>query len=120
VLYVAQFGRALIQQDTHRIEAHVVGIESSFGQILFGEGTDRRSLARGDGLERVPVSGAAPELDLHEDEGRSVAKDQVDLPVSGTVVALYQDETAVLEVLEREVLAPPSGGALLLQGPTPA
>ena len=55
---------------------------------MFGEGADRRSLARGDCLERIAVSGAASELDLYEDEGRSVAKDQVDLPASSTVVAL--------------------------------
>jgi hypothetical protein len=119
VLHVVQLGRAPIEQDAHRIEAHAVGLERSFCEILFGEGTDRRSLAWGNGLERIAVGGAGTELDFHEDEDRTVAKDQVDLAVSRAIVALYQDETAVLEVLEREVLAPASGGAFL-QGPTPA
>lgn len=116
---VVQLGHAPIEQDAHGIEAHVLGIELSFREVLFGEGTDRRSLAWSDGFEGVPVSGAGSELDLDEDERRAVAKDQVDLAPARAVIALDEVESAVLEKLEREVLAPPPGGASL-QLPTPA
>ena len=120
MLDVAQLWRASVEQDPHGVEAKVFGLEVSFREVVFGEGTDRGSFARGNRLERVTVGGAAPQFDLHEDQGRAVAQDQVDLAVARAVVALYEDEAPLFEVRERQVLAPPSGGAFSLQGATPA
>jgi hypothetical protein len=110
---------AAIDQDAQRVEAEVVGLELAFGEVPFCEGTNGRPLARGNRLERVAESGAGPKLDFHENEGRALAEDEVDLAVSRAVVALNEDEAAVPEILEREVFAPTPGGAFL-QRTTPA
>ena len=68
VPYVAGYWHAPIEQDAHRVKAEVVGFEVAFCEVLFCDGADRRSLAGGDRLERIAVSGAGSELDLHENE----------------------------------------------------
>jgi hypothetical protein len=62
-----------------------------------------------DGLQRVAEACTAPQFDFHEDKEIVFAKDQVDLPVASSVVALDELVAAPGEVTEREVLTPGSG-----------
>ena len=56
---------------------------------------------------------------MNEDEGVSVLEDQVQLPVTGPVVALEEDVALSHQVAQRELFTP-SAGELVTQGPTPA
>ena len=95
---MAQAGHAPFEQDTHRIAAQVVGLEFSFREVLFGEGTDRRSLAWCDSLERIAVRVAGSELDLHEDEGISSIVQTLAAPKMVFRAPLRQDGARQLEL----------------------
>jgi hypothetical protein len=108
-----------LEEDTDYVEAY--GFEGVVlgGQVSFGEGADGPLLARGDRVERVPVSRSTAQLHLDEDEGALVAQDQVQLSEAGAVVALDELVALLGQVTKREVFAPGPNGASA-QGPTPA
>jgi hypothetical protein len=86
---------------------------------VFGYGAESVLLAVGDGFQWVSVSGPAPQLDFHEDEGVAVADYQVDFSAPGSVVALDECVTVLDQVAQCEVFTPCPGG-FVFQSPTPA
>jgi hypothetical protein len=64
------------------------------------------ALRRPEGVERRPrPSSHPPGLHLDEDERAAVVHDEVELAVSGAVIAVDDGEPQALEMLERELLS---------------
>ena len=119
VLYVDDPGCALDDEYPDHVEAQGVEVGFSFGEVLFGQGADGGLFAWGDGLERVSEAQSAAELHFDNDEGMFPAQDQVQLPVTGTVVPFDELVSPPHQVLQRELLAP-GAGETFAQGLTPA
>lgn len=107
------------REDSDHVETRGIESRLSLRQVLPGEGAYGGLLARGDGVERVSVACPPSQFDLNEDEGRSLAEDEIQLPVAGPVVALDQLVATVGQVPQREVLTP-RAARTFAQGPTPA
>jgi hypothetical protein len=60
----------------------------------------------GDGFERIPQPYSPPRLHLDEYEGVMVAHDQIQLPVTGSVVALDEGVSSPPQVAQGELFAP--------------
>ena len=112
--YIGSIGEDADHVEAQRVEARFPGVE-----VVLGDGAQGILLAGGDGLQRVPESGPAPQLHFDEDEGVILAYDQVDLPAPRPVVAFDELVTMPDQVAQREVLSPCPGG-FVLQSPTPA
>lgn len=119
VLHVDESGFSAVDGYPDHVEAECCLLGLSNGEVVPGEGAYFGLFARGYRFERVAEVGTLAQLDLDEDEGIVLAQYQVELTVAGAVVPLDERVTAVLKVLQGEVLAPAPGGATL-QGPTPA
>jgi hypothetical protein len=119
VLHVNHLRCSPVEGDTHHVEAEGFGLGLPLYEVLLGEGANRCLFAGGHRLEWVAEGRAGAQLHLDKDEGIAVAQDQVELAVTGAVVALDEGVAALLEILEGEILAPPPGGPFL-QAPTPA
>jgi hypothetical protein len=85
---------------------------------VLGQGADGGLFAGGDGVERMPEAGSPTQFQFNEDDGVVVPEDQVQLPVTGPVVAFDQVVSALRQVAQRELFAP-RAGATLAQEPTP-
>jgi hypothetical protein len=107
------------REDSDYVEAR--GFEGwlLYREVVLCEGADSGLLTRGDGVEWVAVARPPSQLHFDEDEGGSVAQDQVELAVSGPVIAFDEVVATLGQVAQREVLAPGAGGAFA-QRPTPA
>ena len=119
VLYVDDPGCAFADEYADHVEAQRIEVRALPGEILFGKRADGGLLVGGDGFEWIPEAQSAAHLDLDEDEGILVAQDQIQLPVTGAVVALDELVSLLQQVAQRELFAPRAGEAFA-QGPTPA
>jgi hypothetical protein len=112
-------GFASAEEYPDHVEAQ--GIEegwSPIDEVLSGQGADGGLFAGGDGFEWMPEAGSPAQFHFDEDEGVPVAQDQVQLSVTGPVVALEEVVSPLRQVAQRELFAP-RAGAMFAQEPTP-
>jgi hypothetical protein len=119
ILYVDDSGRVLLEEDTDDVEAQRVEAWSPIEEVPLGQGADGGLLAGGDGFEWMPEAGSPTQFHFDEDECVPSAEDQVQLPVTGPVVAFDQVVSSLRQVAQRELFAPRSGETFA-QEPTPA
>jgi hypothetical protein len=119
VLYVDDAWRADAEEYTDDVKAEGIEIRLSPGEVLLGQGADGGLLAGGDGLEWMPETDAPAQLHFDEDEGILMAQDQIQLAVTGAVVALDEGVAPPLKVAQRELFAPRPREPVV-QPPTPA
>ncbi len=106
-------------EDADHVEAQEVKIGGSLGQVLLGREADGVLFSGRYGLQGGAVGGAAAKLHLDDHECVFVARDQVELPAAGAVVALDDLVAFTGEVAARYLLAEISGGPVV-RAPTPA
>ncbi len=85
---MGDLGPPALKQDADHVEAQVVEIGVSLGEVLFGHEADCALFARRYGFQGGPVGGATTEFHLDYYEGVILARDQVQLAAPGAVVAL--------------------------------
>lgn len=119
VLHVLQAVVGSSGMDAHYVKAHGVEGWLSFGEVELGQGAEGVLFAGSDGLEWAAEAGSPAQLDFDEDEGGALAHYEVDLAVARAVIAIHEHVAEILEVAQRQLLAPGPGGALA-QAPTPA
>lgn len=110
--------RVLLEEYADHVEAQRVEAWAPIEEVSLGQGADGGLFAGGDGFERMPEAYSPAQFHFDEDEGVSVAQDQVQLPVAGAIVALDELVALARQVAQRELFAPRAGepGA---QGSTP-
>jgi hypothetical protein len=116
---VDDLGRAISDEYPDHVEAERLEIRRSVGEVVLSQGANNGLLAGGNGLEGVAETGTPAQLHLDEDEGSAVAHDQVQLAVTGTIVALEKGIPAAGKIAQRELFAPRTREPVV-QVPTPA
>jgi hypothetical protein len=120
VLYVDDPGCAFVDEYPDHVETQGVEAWSPIEEVSLGQGADGGLFAGGDGFEWMPEAGSATQFHFDKDEGIAVAQDQVQLPVTGPVVALDEDVPPPRQVAQGEIFAPRAGATFAQGVTTPA